>query len=240
MNRLDHVVIVDDDAEIRSLLEDYLARNGYEASSAAGGRELSRVLERRRADLIVLDIMLPGEDGFEICRRLRAESNVPIIMLTARGEDTDKIVGLELGADDYLAKPFNPRELLARIKGVLRRTRSLPQDARSPSERGCYEFSGWTLNTLSRNLVSPDRVTVPLSGAEYQLLEVFLTHPNRVLSRDQLLNLSRGREAVAFDRSIDMQVSRLRKRLRDNEAKLIQTVRSQGYLLAAEVRRTTA
>jgi two-component system OmpR family response regulator len=159
-------------------------------------------------------------------------------MLTARGEDTDKIVGLELGADDYLAKPFNPRELLARIKGVLRRARSLPRDT-GARERGCYEFSGWTLNTLSRNLVSPDTVTVPLSGAEYQLLEVFLAHPNRVLSRDQLLNLSRGREAVAFDRSIDMQVSRLRKRLRDNDAKLIQTVRSQGYLLASQVRRTT-
>lgn len=239
MSRRDHIVIVDDDAEIRSLLEDYLGRNGYDASSAAGGRELSRLLERRRADLIVLDIMLPGEDGFEICRRLRAESDVPIIMLTARDEDTDKIVGLELGADDYLAKPFNPRELLARIKGVLRRARSLPPDANASTERGCYRFSGWTLNTLSRNLMSPDKVTVPLSGAEYQLLEVFLTHPNRVLSRDQLLNLSRGREAVAFDRSIDMQVSRLRKRLRDNDGTLIQTVRSQGYLLASEVRRTT-
>ncbi|MFZ0488271.1 MAG: response regulator [Arenicellales bacterium] len=238
MSERDYVVIVDDDAEIRSLLEDYLRRNGYDATSAAGGRELTRVLEARRADLIVLDVMMPGEDGFEICRRLRAESNVPIIMLTARGEDTDKIVGLELGADDYLAKPFNPRELLARIKGVLRRARSLPQDT-GARERGCYEFSGWTLNTLSRNLVSPDTVTVPLSGAEYQLLEVFLAHPNRVLSRDQLLNLSRGREAVAFDRSIDMQVSRLRKRLRDNDAKLIQTVRSQGYLLASQVRRTT-
>jgi two-component system OmpR family response regulator len=238
MSERDYVVIVDDDAEIRSLLEDYLRRNGYDATSAAGGRELTRVLEARRADLIVLDVMMPGEDGFEICRRLRAESNVPIIMLTARGEDTDKIVGLELGADDYLAKPFNPRELLARIKGVLRRARSLPRDT-GARERGCYEFSGWTLNTLSRNLVSPDTVTVPLSGAEYQLLEVFLAHPNRVLSRDQLLNLSRGREAVAFDRSIDMQVSRLRKRLRDNDAKLIQTVRSQGYLLASQVRRTT-
>ena len=240
MNQRDHVVIVDDDAEIRSLLEDYLDRNGYDTSSAAGGKELARVLDRRRADLIVLDIMMPGEDGFEICRRLRAESNIPVIMLTARGDDTDKIVGLELGADDYLAKPFNPRELLARIKGVLRRARSLPRDAAGTSERGCYAFSGWTLNTLSRNLVSPDKVTVPLSGAEYQLLEVFLTHPNRVLTRDQLLNLSRGRDAVAFDRSIDMQVSRLRKRLRDNDAKLIQTVRSQGYLLACEVRRTAA
>lgn len=238
MNERDHIVIVDDDSEIRSLLEDYLTRNGYAASSAAGGRELSRLLERHRADLIVLDIMMPGEDGFEICRRLRAESNTPIIMLTARGEDTDKIVGLELGADDYLAKPFNPRELLARIKGVLRRARSLPQEANGVPERGRFEFSGWTLNTLSRNLVSPDRVTVPLSGAEYQLLEVFLRHPNRVLSRDHLLNLSRGREAVAFDRSIDMQVSRLRKRLRDDDAKLIQTVRGQGYLLASEVSRT--
>ncbi|MDZ7841741.1 MAG: response regulator [Gammaproteobacteria bacterium] len=238
MNEQDHIVIVDDDAEIRSLLEDYLRRNGYEASSASGGRELTRVLERRRADLIVLDVMMPGEDGFDVCRRLRAESSIPIIMLTARGEDTDKIVGLELGADDYLAKPFNPRELLARIKGVLRRARSLPGETAGAPEQGCLEFSGWALNTLSRNLVSPDRVTVPLSGAEYQLLEAFLRHPNRVLSRDHLLNLSRGREAVAFDRSIDMQVSRLRRRLRDHDSSLIQTVRGQGYLLASEVRRT--
>jgi len=237
MSQRDHVVIVDDDPEIRSLLESYLDRNGYDASTAAGGRDLTRVLETRRADLIVLDIMMPGEDGFDICRRLRAESNIPIIMLTARGEDTDKIVGLELGADDYLAKPFNPRELLARIKGVLRRARSLPRETGGAPERGRFEFSGWTLDTLNRNLVSPDGVTVPLSGAEYQLLEVFLRHPNRVLSRDQLLNLSRGREAIAFDRSIDMQVSRLRKRLRDEQAKVIQTVRGQGYLLATEVRR---
>jgi len=238
MSDRDHIVIVDDDAEIRSLLEDYLGRNGYEASSADGGRALTRLLERQRADLIVLDIMMPGEDGFDICRRLRAESSVPVIMLTARDEDTDKIVGLELGADDYLAKPFNPRELLARIKGVLRRARSLPGDAQGDDERGAFTFAGWSLNTLSRNLVSPDGVTVPLSGAEYQLLEAFLRHPNRVLSRDQLLNLSRGREAVAFDRSIDMQVSRLRKRLRDDDAQLIQTVRGQGYLLASEVRRS--
>lgn len=238
MNQRDHIVIVDDDPEIRSLLENYLDRNGYDASAASGGKELTRALERRRADLIVLDIMMPGEDGFDICRRLRSESNIPIIMLTARGEDTDKIVGLELGADDYLAKPFNPRELLARIKGVLRRARSLPQETNGTPERGRFEFSEWSLDTLNRNLLSPDGVTVPLSGAEYQLLEVFLKHPNRVLSRDHLLNLSRGRDAVAFDRSIDMQVSRLRKRLRDEEAKLIQTVRGQGYLLASEVRRS--
>lgn len=237
MNERDCIVVVDDDAEIRSLLEDYLQRNGYDAVSAAGGRELSRLLEHQRVDLVVLDIMMPGEDGFEICRRLRAKSNIPIVMLTARGEDTDKIVGLELGADDYLPKPFNPRELLARIKGVLRRARSLPHDNDPALEHGGFTFCGWTLNTLNRHLVSPERVTVPLSGAEYQLLEVFLRHPNRVLSRDQLLNLSRGREAIAFDRSIDMQVSRLRKRLRDLDATLIQTVRGQGYLLASEVRR---
>jgi len=240
MTQRDHIVVVDDDAEIRELLRSYLERNGYEASVASDGAALNRALARRRADLIVLDIMMPGEDGFDVCRRLRTDSNVPIIMLTARGDDTDKIVGLELGADDYLPKPFNPRELLARIKGVLRRARSLPQETGGEPGRGRFEFAGWSLDTVGRDLRSPEGVLVPLSGAEYQLLEVFLRHPNRVLSRDQLLNLSRGREAVLFDRSIDMQVSRLRRRLRDSDARLIQTVRGQGYLLAADVRRDGA
>ncbi|MDH3637011.1 MAG: response regulator, partial [Gammaproteobacteria bacterium] len=196
------------------------------------------LVEQQRVDLIVLDLMLPGEDGLEICRRLRSRSRVPIIMLTARGEETDRIVGLELGADDYLPKPFNPRELLARIKGVLRRTRALPPDVEDPESRP-WRFADWVLDPQGRNLVSPEQVVVPLSSAEYALLRVFLAHPNRVLSRDQLVDLSRGRDAVPFDRSIDMLVSRLRKRLRDpvETAQIIKTVRGQGYIFAAKVDR---
>jgi two-component system OmpR family response regulator len=236
MEQLDRILIVDDDPEIRALLVDYLTRNGYRADAVGDGVELRRALAGNRFDLIILDLMLPGEDGLEICRRLRVDSDVPIIMLTARGEDTDRIVGLEMGADDYLPKPFNPRELLARIKGVLRRARTLP-----PSEElqqgDRLRFAGWELDTSARHLLSPTGVVVALSGAEYSLLGAFLRHPNRVLSRDQLLDLARGRDAVPFDRSIDMQVSRLRKRLHDDaqEGRLIRTVRGEGYLLAARV-----
>jgi two-component system OmpR family response regulator len=236
MDPSDRVLIVDDDPEIRRLLVDYLGRNGYRAHAVADGGELRRALAENRFDLIVLDLMLPGEDGLEICRRLRSDSDIPIIMLTARGEETDRIVGLEMGADDYLPKPFNPRELLARIKGVLRRARTLP-----PSEDlqhgASLRFAGWTLDTSARHLVSPAGVVVALSGAEYSLLSAFLKHPNRVLSRDQLLDLARGRDAVPFDRSIDMQVSRLRKRLHDDpqDGGIIRTVRGEGYLFAARV-----
>ncbi len=234
MEQPEHILIVDDDAEIRSLLVDYLEKNGYRASAVADGRMLNQFLAQRRVDLIVLDLMLPGEDGLDICRRLRAQSSIPIIMLTARGDPTDRIVGLEMGADDYLPKPFNPRELLARIKGVLRRTHTLPPDTLSAGT-GRFRFAEWVLDTAARHLISPDQVVIPLSGAEFSLLNVFLTHPNRVLTRDQLLDLARGRDAIPFDRSIDMQVSRLRKRLRDARGEIIKTVRGQGYLLAATV-----
>jgi two-component system OmpR family response regulator len=238
MENGDHILIVDDDTEIRRLLGDYLRRNGLRATAVADGKSMWSALETERIDLVVLDLMLPGEDGLTLCRRLRADSDLPVIMLTARGDETDRIVGLEMGADDYVPKPFSPRELLARIKVVLRRSRSLPRNLR-PEEARLMRFAGWTLDTATRNLLSPDGVVVALSGAEYRLLRVLLTHPNRVLSRDQLMDLTRGREADPFDRSIDVQVSRLRQRLGDDpkDPALIKTVRGEGYVLAAQVSR---
>ncbi|HQC73644.1 MAG TPA: response regulator [Candidatus Competibacteraceae bacterium] len=236
----DHLLIVDDDPGLRELLTDYLGRNGFRVSSAGDGRGLWAALERETVDLVILDLMLPGDDGLVLCRTLRARSPIPIIMLTARGDATDRIVGLEMGADDYLPKPFNPRELLARIKALLRRTRS--NDAAEPIESGTVLrlcFAGWCLEVATRQLIAPDGLRVPLGAAEYRLLRVFLDHPQRILSRDQLLDLTQGREATPFDRSIDVQVSRLRRRLRDEprEATLLKTVRSEGYLFAAPVRR---
>jgi two-component system OmpR family response regulator len=236
--RAEHILIVDDDAEIRTLLRDYLERNGLRASAVGDGRAMRAALEAGRYDLVVLDLMLPGEDGLTLCRELRAKSSLPVIMLTARGEDTDRIVGLEMGADDYLAKPFNPRELLARIKAVLRRAHTLPP-ATEASEARRLRFTGWTLELARRQLVSPTGVVVPLSGGEYRLLKSFLDHPQRVLSRDQLLDLTRGRDAGPYDRSIDVQVGRLRRRLNDDAATLIQTVRGEGYVFAAEVEAET-
>jgi two-component system OmpR family response regulator len=236
MDKPDHILIVDDDAEIRSLLGAYLEKNGYRTTVAADGAGMWKALERSAVDLIVLDLMLPGEDGLTLCRKLRADSDTPVIMLTARGEETDRIVGLEMGADDYVAKPFSPRELLARIKSVLRRYRSLPLNLRTDDAQE-IAFAGWCLDTVSRHLVSPDGVVTSLSGAEYQLLRVFLSHPNRVLTRDQLMLLARGHEADPLDRSIDVQVSRLRHRLRDDPADptIIKTVRGEGYVLAVAV-----
>ena len=232
----DHILVVDDDAEIRSLLGDYLRKNGYKATAVADGKAMWTALARGKVDLIVLDLMLPGDDGLTLCRRLRAEAETPVIMLTARGEETDRIVGLEMGADDYLAKPFSPRELLARIKSVLRRTRSLPRNLRADDARE-IAFAGWRLDTVARHLVSAHGVVTSLSGSEYQLLRVFLSHPNHVLTRDQLMVLSKGREADPLERSIDIQVSRLRHRLNDDpsDPKIIKTVRGEGYVLAAPV-----
>jgi two-component system OmpR family response regulator len=236
MTKQDHILVVDDDAEIRSLLREYLQKHGYRVTVVADGKAMQAALATARPDLVVLDLMLPGEDGFSLCRTLRARSSLPVIMLTARGEETDRIVGLEMGADDYLAKPFSPRELLARIRSVLRRARSLP-DNLAPETVSALRFGGWTLDAATRNLTAPDGVIVPLSGTEYKLLRIFLAHPNRVLTRDQLIELMRSRDAEAFDRSIDVQVSRLRHRLREDarEPALIKTVRSQGYVLAAHV-----
>ena len=244
MEKPDCILIVDDDPEIRRLLVDYLARNAYEAIAARDGREMWRLLERHVVDLIVLDLMLPDIDGLTLCRDLRASgsgaksrtANLPVLMLTARGEETDRIVGIEMGADDYLVKPFNPRELLARIKTILRRTRALPPNLRPEAAR-CLKFAGWCLDTATRVLSAPDGVATPLSGGEFRLLRILLDHPNRVLNRDQLTELIHGREAEAYDRAIDVQVSRLRQRLRDDrrEPELIKTVRGEGYVLAASV-----
>jgi two-component system OmpR family response regulator len=234
VQRPEHILIVDDDSEIRSLLRDYLERNGLRATAVADGRGMRAALADGQFDLVILDLMLPGEDGLVLCRELRAHSTLPVVMLTARGEETDRIVGLEMGADDYLPKPFNPRELLARIKAVLRRSHAVPPAA-MPAEARRLHFAGWTLELARRQLLSASGVVVPLSGGEYRLLRIFLDRPQRVLSRDQLLELSHGREASPYDRSIDVQVGRLRRRLDDEAASLIQTVRGEGYVLAADV-----
>ena len=236
MESTDHILVVDDDAEIRGLLGEYLRKNGCRATVVAEGKAMWTALARGKVDLIVLDLMLPGEDGLTLCRKLRADSDTPVIMLTARGEETDRIVGLEIGADDYLAKPFSARELLARIKSVLRRTRSLPRNLRAEEARA-IAFAGWRLDTVARHLISPDGVLTSLSGAEFRMLRIFLGHPNHVLSRDRLMVLTHGREAEPFDRSIDNQVSRLRHRLGDDPAdpKIIKTVRGEGYVLAVPV-----
>src|SRR5512134_1316616 len=236
MERPDHVLVVDDDAEIRKLLGEYLQRNGFRVSLANDGREMRRSLEQTRPDIVVLDLMLPGDSGLALCRDLRAGSNLPVIMLTARADEVDRIVGLEMGADDYLGKPFSPRELLARIKSILRRYRSLPRSLRADDARK-IAFAGWRLDMAARHLVSPAGVATSLSGGEFQLLKIFLSHPNHVLSRDQLMVLAKGREADPADRTIDIQVSRLRHRLDDDPAdpKIIKTVRGEGYVLAATV-----
>ncbi|MFA7240382.1 MAG: response regulator [Sulfuricellaceae bacterium] len=236
MTAHDHILVVDDDAEIRSLLGDYLRKNGYQVSTVGDGKGMRAAFDQGRVDLIVLDLMLPGDDGLVLCRDLRARSSIPIIMLTARGDETDRIVGLEMGADDYLPKPFNPRELLARIKSVLRRARNLP-DSANLEDAQCIHFAERRLNVHGRQLLSPEGVVIPLSGAEYRLLKIFLTHANRVLSRDQLMDWLQGREADPFERSIDVQVSRLRNRLGDDakEPAIIKTVRGEGYVLVAQV-----
>ncbi|MGQ0530524.1 MAG: response regulator [Panacagrimonas sp.] len=236
MDTPDHILIVDDDAEIRRLLEEYLGANGYRVSAVRDGRAMWASLDKAKPDLIVLDLMLPGEDGLVLCRNLRSRSEIPVIILSARGEETERIVGLEMGADDYLAKPFAPRELLARIKVVLRRTRALPENLQADDARS-FHFAGWSLDTTRRSLLAPDGVVTPLSGAEYRLLHIFLSHPQRVLTRDQLMDMMKGRESEAFDRSIDVQVSRLRRRLREDarEPALIKTVRAEGYVFACDV-----
>jgi two-component system OmpR family response regulator len=236
MNMSDHVLVVDDDAEIRSLLREYLQKNGYRVTVAADGKAMWAALEHGAPDILVLDLMLPGEDGLTLCRNLRARSSLPVIMLTARGEETDRIIGLEMGADDYLAKPFNPRELLARIKSILRRTRALP-DNLQPNDVRCIRFAGWTLDVAARHLLGTDGVPVNLSGTEYKLLRIFLSHPNRTLNRDQLIDLMLSRDAAPFDRSIDVQVSRLRHRLGDDakEPVIIKTVRGEGYALSVPI-----
>jgi two-component system OmpR family response regulator len=236
MTAPDHILVVDDDAEIRNLLGDYLRKNGYQVTTVGDGKGMRAAFDQKRIDLIVLDLMLPGDDGLMLCRDLRARSSIPIIMLTARGDETDRIVGLEMGADDYLPKPFNPRELLARINSVLRRARNLP-DSVNLEDAQYIHFADRRLDVHGRQLFSPEGVVIPLSAAEYRLLKIFLTHANRVLSRDQLMDWLQGRETDPFERSIDVQVSRLRSRLGDDakEPSIIKTVRGEGYILVAQV-----
>lgn len=234
-----HILIVDDHREVRDLVARALAREGFRVSQAADGRAMRRILADGRIDLILLDLMLPGEDGLSLCRGLRAQSDIPIIMLTAKGEEVDRVIGLEMGADDYLAKPFGSRELVARIRAVLRRRRDRPPPAGAPGAITNYRFDRWLLDTGSRTLLRGDGVTVPLSTGEYDLLMAFAERPQRVLSRDQLLDLTRGRNATAFDRSIDTQVSRLRRKIERDPAapELIKTVWGGGYVFTPAVTR---
>ena len=231
-----NILIVEDEKKIARFLELELTHEGYQVQVAEDGRQALELFQQQEWDLILLDIMLPGMNGLELFRTLRAESTVPVIFLTALGDITDRIVGLELGADDYLSKPFEPRELLARIRTVLRRTEGSAR--RDQPETTPLQFAGWLLDRSARHLVAPDGVVVSLSGTEYRLLEIFLQNPQRVLSRDELLERTQGRNAVPYDRSIDVQISRLRTRLRDNgrEPQLIKTVRGDGYVLATDVR----
>ena len=227
-----HILVVDDDQEIRTHLAGYLERNGLRVTTLPDGRELLSTLEERPVDLLVLDLMLPGVDGLTLCREVRAASRVPILILSARAEDVDRIVGLEMGADDYLPKPFHPRELLARIRAILGRTGGSDPPPPAPG----YRFGGRSLDMIRRTLVLENGTTITLSGAEFDLLSIFVTRPNRVLSRDLLVELTQGREAPAYDRSIDVRVSRLRQAMEDNhEPRLLRTVYGEGYILSAKV-----
>ena len=240
VNNRPRVLVVDDDRELRDLLSSLLTRRGYKVVTAREEHEMRQILASYRVDLIILDLMLPGKDGLTICRELRATKEIPIIMLTARGESTDRIVGLEIGADDYLPKPFDVRELEARIKAVLRRSESsFFCSDRDRSLGARFMFAGWTLDARQRQLFSPQNVLVDLTSGELDLLLVFAERPQRVLSRDQLMDLARGREATVFDRSIDVQVSRLRGKIENNPKvpELIKTVRSSGYMFTPVVQR---
>ena len=228
------LLLVDDEPTLREPLAEYLTGQGFvvhEADSAAAARSW---LAQASADLVLLDIMMPGEDGLSLCRHLVEARDLPVILLTARGEATDRIVGLEIGADDYVTKPFEPRELVARIRSVLRRAERAPP---APGEDFVYRFEGWELDPLKRKLIDPEGTTIPLSTAEFRMLRAFCDHPRQVLDRDRLLDLVQGREAQLFDRAVDNQVSRLRRKIEadSREPQLIQTVRGGGYRLAADV-----
>jgi two-component system, OmpR family, response regulator len=233
-----HILLVDDERDIREPLAAYLGRNGFRVSKAENAAAARQVLAVHSIDLVLLDIMMPGEDGLALTGFIRATGQLPVILLTAKSEETDRVVGLEIGADDYVTKPFSPRELLARIKAVLRRMGNGGSPVKAPEAEN-YGFGPWVLKTGERELVDLEGVAIPLSTGEYNLLLAFVTHPRRVLSRDQLLDHSQGRELGAFDRSIDNHISRLRKKIEENpsDPKLIKTVWGGGYMLAAEVRR---
>lgn len=225
------ILLIEDDPEIRSLVRGYLERNDFRVETGDGGAMLDRFRQTYGdPDLIVLDVMLPGEDGLSICRRVRASSRVPIIMLTARSEDIDRIVGLEIGADDYMAKPFNPRELIARIRAILRRNEP------APAGHKLFEVAGLVIDIEARSVTRHGVGPIDLTSAEFDLMECFVTRPGRVLSRDQLMDWTRGRRAEATDRTIDVQVSRLRKKIEDGGEPIIKTLRSAGYMLCQPVK----
>ncbi|MGN0858944.1 MAG: response regulator [Stenotrophomonas sp.] len=228
------LLVVDDDHDIRTLLAEQLGRAGYRVATAADGAQMRQVLQREPIDLVVLDLNLPREDGLTLCRDLRARSTTPVIMLTARAEPIDRVLGLEMGADDYLAKPFEPRELLARIRNVLRRTQALPANL-EPLPLRKARLEGWLFDLEHRHLIDPAGRVLVLSGAEYRLLQVFVSHPHKVLSREQLVMLSSGKPFDAQERAIDLQVSRLRAKFGDDGGRLIKTVRNEGYVLACAV-----
>ncbi|MEZ5933085.1 MAG: response regulator [Alphaproteobacteria bacterium] len=231
-----HILVVDDHAEIRDLVSNHLAKEGFRVSTAPDGTQMRRVLKQHRIDLVVLDLMLPGEDGLTICRQLRASSQLPILMLTAKSEEFDRVLGLEMGADDYLAKPFGTRELVARIKAILRRANSLPPERRA-AEKSSWRFDRWTLDLAARNLKSDQQVVKPLSTAEFELLVAFAERPHVVLTRDQLLDLTRGRSEAFIDRSIDTRISRLRRKIEADprNPEIIKTVWGGGYVFAVNV-----
>ncbi|MEQ9557545.1 MAG: response regulator [Rhodospirillales bacterium] len=232
----EHILVVDDHPDIRDALARYLKEHGYRVTTADRAQSARQVLDASAIDLVVLDIMMPGEDGLSLCRHLRATTSLPVILLTAMAEDTDRIIGLEMGADDYVTKPFNPRELLARIKAVLRRAGAMPPvEAEAPGT--CYRFGPWTFDPGGQTLSGPGGEPITLSTGESLLLGVFVRHPGRVLNRDQLLDLTRGRTAQLFDRAIDNQVSRLRKKVeRDaRNPEYIKTHWGGGYSFAAPV-----
>ena len=230
------LLVVDDEAALREPLADYLVRQGFAVSQASTAAEARSRIAAETPDLVLLDLMMPGEDGLSLCRHLVESRQLPVIFITARGEATDRIVGLEIGADDYVVKPFEPRELVARIRSVLRRA---ARPAATAEDDAPYEFEGWRLDPLKRRLTDPEGTVVPLSSAEFRLLVAFLTHPRQVLDRDRLLDMVQGREAHLFDRAVDNQVSRLRRKMETDsrDPKLIQTVWGGGYRLAADVKR---
>jgi two-component system OmpR family response regulator len=238
MDATPHIMVVDDDREIRDLLARFLERHRIRVTAVRDGREARRAWTNGHFQLVVLDLMLPGETGLDLARWMRSQSDIPIVMLTAMGEETDRIIGLELGADDYMPKPFNPRELLARIRAVLRRAGDAGDRRTDPTARALL-FNGWTLEPGRRRLLNPEGAEVALTGGEYDLLLALVERANRVLTRDMLLDLLRGRQAGPFDRAIDVAVSRLRRKLEDDgrNAQLIKTVRGGGYVLAATVER---
>ena len=237
MTTIAHVLAVDDDPSVRQMIADYLTDNDVRVTTLASGRDIGEVMGRETIDLVILDLRLPGEDGMQIARKLREESDLPIIMLTGRKDEADRVMGLELGADDYLTKPFSPRELLARIRALLRRSRSRETVADGLAKIRAYRFSGWELNVRLRRLTAADGEIVALTNSEFNLLAAFLAAPQRVLSRDQLLNFSRLHDDEVYDRAIDVQVGRLRKKLEPDAARpqLIRTERGAGYVFTAPV-----